>query len=524
MSEPEAPFVLLPYQQRWVGDDAAVKVAEKSRRVGLTWAEASDDVLIAGMRADAGGADVWYIGYNQDMAREFIETCAAWAAQLRRATTAMTAPGDAEEVLVDDDDKDILAFRIRFASGFKITALSSRPSNLRGKQGVVVIDEAAFHPDLNALLKAAFALLIWGGRVRVISTHDGVENPFNELIEDIRAGRKEYSLHRITFDQALSDGLYQRICRVNGETWTQAKEDAWRQEIRAIYGDGASEELDVIPRASGGKWLPRAVIEARMTERASVVRWSCEDGFVDRPDHVRRADCRDWLDAELRPILDRLTAYDATYIGEDFGRTGDLTVLWPFVVDQHLNRRAPFVVELRNVPFTQQEQVVQYLIDRLPRFSGGAFDARGNGAYLAERARQLYGASMIHEVQLSEAWYRENMAPVKAAFEDGTIAIPKDADILEDFRAVEVVKGVPKVPDTARTRGRTGQRHGDAAIACALAYAATRAETGPAEVQVAGDRRAGAAPGVLGEDHPMGFDAGDDLPLPGAGDFEEFMA
>ena len=39
-----------------------------------------------------------------------------------------------------------------------------------------------------------------------------MDNPFNELITDIRAGKKPYSIHRITFDEAVSDGLYRRIC------------------------------------------------------------------------------------------------------------------------------------------------------------------------------------------------------------------------------------------------------------------------------------------------------------------------
>ncbi|WP_237172075.1 hypothetical protein [Pandoraea norimbergensis] len=62
-------------------------------------------------------------------------------------------------------------------------ALTSRPSNLRGRQGTIVIDEAAFHDQLSELLKAALAMLIWGGRVRVISTHNGTDNAFNELVK-----------------------------------------------------------------------------------------------------------------------------------------------------------------------------------------------------------------------------------------------------------------------------------------------------------------------------------------------------
>ena len=36
-----------------------------------------------------------------------------------------------------------------------------------------MIDEAAFHDDLPELLKAALAFTMWGGVVRVISTHNG---------------------------------------------------------------------------------------------------------------------------------------------------------------------------------------------------------------------------------------------------------------------------------------------------------------------------------------------------------------
>ena len=128
--------VLLPYQVRWIADDAAVKVAEKSRRVGITWAEAADAALSA---AAAAGMDTWYLGYNRDMAREFVETAAAWARQFNKAAHAI------EEIALEDERRDLLAYRIRFASGHKIGALSSRPSNLRGKQGRAVIDEAAFN-------------------------------------------------------------------------------------------------------------------------------------------------------------------------------------------------------------------------------------------------------------------------------------------------------------------------------------------------------------------------------------------
>ncbi|AYQ43829.1 hypothetical protein CVS37_38280 [Burkholderia lata] len=465
-----APAVLLPYQQKWCADTSPVKVCEKSRRVGLSWGEAADSALLA---ASQRGMDVWYVGYNKDMAQEFIRDCADWAKFYSLAADEIE---ETEEVFQDKDgDKSILAFVIRFASGFRVTALSSRPSNLRGKQGRVIIDEAAFHEQLGELLKAAMALLMWGGQVHIISTHDGVDNAFNELVTDVRSGKKPYSLHRITFADAVKDGLYQRICLRKGEAWTAEGEAKWVKDIRASYGADAEEELDCVPKNSGGAWLSRALIESRMSPDTPVLRWACKQGFEVLPDHIRAVECRDWLEGTLGPLLRSLPADARSYNGEDFGRTGDLTVHVPLIEQQNLIRRVPFIVELRNVPFRQQEQIAFYLLDRLPRFTGGAFDARGNGQYLAEIAMQRYGASRIQQVMLSESWYREHMPPVKAAFEDGTLdGLPKDADVLADLRAVQVIKGVPRIPDVRTTGQDDGKRHGDAAVAVALAYYASR--------------------------------------------------
>ena len=88
---------------------------------------------------------------------------------------------------------------------------------------------------------------------------------------------------------------------------------------------------------------------------------------------------------------------------------------------------------------------------------------------------QRYGSSRIQQVMLSEGWYREHMPPVKAALEDGTLDnLPKDADVLADLRAIQVIKGVPRIPDTRTTGEDKGKRHGDAAVAVALAYFASR--------------------------------------------------
>lgn len=464
---PTPPAVLLPYQQRWVSDPNPVKVWEKSRRIGASWGDAADSALTAARR---NGMDCWYIGYNKDMAREYINDCAMWARQFHRVAA------EVEEVVLANegrDGKDIFAFRIKFASGFKIVSLSSRPANLRGKQGKIIIDEAAFHDDLPGLLKAALAMLIWGGRVEVISTHNGDDNPFNELVTDIRAGKKNYSLHREDIDDALAEGLYKRICLKLGQEWTPAAEAAWREGLFKFYGDDAGEELLCIPTSSSGAYLTRALIESCMEPEIPVLRWACKDDFVHLPDHIRQATALEWLTETVLPLLEALPQGRPSYFGQDFGRSGDLTVIWPIQETQTLVCRTPFMVELRNVPFEQQRQILFYIVDKLPVFRGGALDARGNGQYLAEVSMQRYGEGRISQVMLTNQWYLENMPKFKAALEDHTLVMPRDGDILDDLRAIRMEKGIPKVPDGKRVLGRDGgQRHGDAAVAGCLANAA----------------------------------------------------
>lgn len=482
---PKAPMVLLPYQQRWIADESQVKICEKSRRVGLSWAEAADDTLYA---ASLSGDDVWYIGYNLEMAREFINDCGDWAREYNKAAS------EVEEFALLDEDKEILALRINFPSGHRVTALSSRPTNLRGKQGRVVIDEAAFHENLDGLIKAAMALLMWGGQVRIISTHDGDANAFNELIQDIHAGKTPYSLHRITLDDALAEGLYQRICLKLGREWSQAAEDKWRADLVAFYKEHADEELFCIPSQGKGTYLSRIIIERCMRPDIPVLRWECKTEFATLPDHIRQAEALDWCAENLAPLLAKLDPTRRHYFGEDFARSGDLTIFSPLAEKANLTYRVPFDVELRNVPFKEQATICFYILDRLPRFTHGCFDARGNGQYLAEVAMQRYGLARITQVMLSDAWYREEMPRFKAFFEDGTFEVPAHADHMDDYRAVKMVNGVAKLPSdrTDDSSSKGSKRHGDAAISRAMSVAATRNTSGPVQVTSRAPRKAGA--------------------------------
>jgi phage FluMu gp28-like protein len=261
--------LLLGYQAETLAElrsGVSLLVIEKSRRIGETWAVAAFAALSASSQASAGGDNCWYMGYDMEMAREFIETCAMWSRVFGLAAAEVD-----EEVLEGDDDKPVLAFRIRFSSGFKIVALPSVPRAIRGKQGKVLIDEAAFHKNIGETLKAALALLMWGGQVVVWSTHDGVDNPFNLLIDDIRGGRRKGKVLTFDFDRAIADGLYERIALVASVKGRSVLPKAeWIADIFATYGDAADEELRCIPSAGSGALIKPEDLTAAEHDEAGI--------------------------------------------------------------------------------------------------------------------------------------------------------------------------------------------------------------------------------------------------------------
>lgn len=456
--------ILLGYQTDWNAERAPIAFCEKARRIGLSWGDAGEEVPYA----SGGSGNVFYMSYNKDMTETFIDDCAWWARMLNRACSEVIE----ETVIVEE--KEILRFRIRFPAGKSITALPSNPWVVRskGRPGdKLLIDEAAFCADLEELLDAAVAFTQWGGLVRVVSTHNGDDNEFNDYITDIRAGKLPYALHRITLDDAIAAGLARRVCTVKKDVWHPGYAAEWRGRLFAQYRDSAAadQELLCIPRYGGGAWLSRQLIESRMID-GPLLQFFGDARYNGLPEPVRRDEMRDWLDAVVAPALRQLNPLRRHVIGGDFARSGDMSSYAPTEIGETLVRTIPFIFEMHNVPHQQQVQAVSYVCDRLPRFSGGAFDARGNGSFLAEEMVDRYGA-MCEPIMATEAWYREHMPPLKAAFEDGAIAVPKHADVLDDLRAFKVIRGVPKLPD--QKTGKSGQRHGDAGVAIANAWYAS---------------------------------------------------
>lgn len=490
--DPLADGILMEHQRSWLADESDLKVCEKGRRTGITFAEMLGCALIAAAARGAGGQNCFYIGDTKDKGREAI----GYVAHFARVIAGAAHP--IEEFLFEDQQPDgttkfISAYRVRFASGFRVEALSSNPANIRGLQGTVVIDEAAFHKDVREVIDAVNAMLIWGGKVRIISTHNGYLNAFNELIREARAGKNGFAVHRYTFGDAVANGLYARVCMMQGKDWSAEAEAAWEATVRRAYGAREAamrQELDAEPAEMEGAALTRVQIEACMAKGIPFHRWTQPDSFKNADEPVRKAAAEAWCKTHLEPVLKTLDPTRPHFMGEDFARSGDATDIIILEQGVDLTRRTKLIVELRNIPFDQQRDVLFWLLDRLPNFYKGAMDRTGNGAYLAEVAAQRYGERIV-EVSFTRQWYELEMPPYIEAFSDRTIVLPAHEDVLRDHQALQYTNGIIRVPENFRFKGSDGlDRHGDSAIAGALAWYASNQDVVPMEFQSTGPRTA----------------------------------
>ncbi|MEW8049295.1 MAG: terminase family protein [Candidatus Thiodiazotropha sp.] len=483
----QVPKILLPYQARWHADQSVVRLAEKSRRIGWSWGALAAEGALEAARPKGKGMDQFYMGYNMAMAAENIGDVVFFAQVYGLVVSEIDVKRHREHVIVTDEKgrvirnekQDITTYKVQFASGHVYEALSSNPHNWRGRQGHARIDEAAFHKNIQEVVKAALAFRLWGGRIDIVSTHNGEDNQFNLWVRDIKAGKLNWSLHAVDFDKALAEGFYKRICLVTGKTWSEEAQRQFRDEAFDDYPDqaDANEELLCIPKRGSGVYFSRILLEQCMEEGVPTVTWSKPDEWV--LDQKRLAEAEKWCEENLKPILDNLPTDQRTAYGQDFARSADLSSTWILQEDAPNHWKQRLNLELRNIPFDVQAYIRDYILDRVPLLHGAGFDARGNGEAHAEAAMQKYGLR-IYSYKATAEWYATYFPRYRQAYEDRSITITKSEDIIADHRLVELVKSRPRFSD-GRVKGSDGKfRHGDSASAGLIVWVVILEEGEPA--------------------------------------------
>ena len=409
---------------------------EKSRRIGLSWAEAYDAV----MHAATGEGNVYYQAYDREMTRTFIDDAAEWSSRLS------SGAAEVGETVYEDGAGAVQVFRLGFASGCEIRSMTSSPRGFRskGRPGDrAIIDEAAFVDDLDAVLKAALAFRMWGGTVHIISTHNGEFSAFAGLLRDIKRGLIEGSAHTVTLTDALNDGLYKRICAIRGTSWSRAAQSRWVRGLRSEYGARASEELDCVPLSGHASWLSWSLIRgAESVDAGDPARFGGGETYIG-VDIARRRDL--WVAAVIEKVGDVLWLRD--------------------------------LVVRRDISFREQGALVSWLNGHY-RPVRIAVDQTGMGEALVERWREGLGRNLVEGVQMSPPRRLDVASALRERLEDGRLRIPADEALRADLHSVRSATGTTGSPRLLAGRS-AGLGHADRFWALALACAAARSSSGP---------------------------------------------
>jgi len=454
-NKPKSSSLLLPYQVKWVKDTSRLKLMEKSRQIGISWATA---YAIVSRKALANAKqDAWVSSRDDLQARLFLNDCKAFSGILNLAAQ------DLGEKAIDEDGKHS-AYVLRMANGLHIHSMSSNPDAQAGKRGDRILDEFALHPDPRKLYSIAYPGITWGGQLEMVSTHRGSHNFFNSLITEVKdkGNPKNISLHRVTLEDALNDGFLGRLQEKlpNEDPRLDMDEAEYFDFIKSGCADRESfqQEYCCVPADDAAAFLSYELIDTCILRGEQDMRAVREN--VGKNGYIRTF--------TNHPIkLDKDTP---CFLGIDLARVGDLTVMW--LGTKLLDVFVPLViVEMSNVDFARQEQVMHELFSNY-RILRACIDQSGLGRQFTERAQKRYGEYRIEGVNFT-AQNKEALAyPVRSAFEDRAVRVPSDRHLVADLRAIRKTTTTTGAVRFDGERGTNG--HADRFWALALALEAGR--------------------------------------------------
>lgn len=320
---------------------------------------------------------------------------------------------------------DHTASEIRLSNGAVITSVPNNPDGLRGKSSSLLFDEMAFISNASECWQACIPFLTspYGAKkkLQVFSTPAGKSGKFYDLWT-----RSDYVKTRVTLEDAVRDGL----------------------------------KVDI-----------PAIRRTLMDDQAFAAEYMCE--FLD-------------TDTALFPYdLLRSSTWDhphiggKVYMGVDIGRTKDRTSI-AIVRDIGGTLYVERVEQLANKEFRDQYDIISGLIKTLDPVRVNV-DATGIGAQLAEDLHRAH--PQAREVKFSQDIKNTMFTLTRTRMGDGTLLIPDDNALIEDFHKIRRVVSLDGKLSFAASRDETG--HADDATAVALAVLAAR-KTGNPFLPIAG--------------------------------------
>lgn len=455
---------LLPYQSKWVKDSHFLKLMEKSRRIGISYATSYRTVRKHANRDYTN--DTWYSSRDDITARLSIQDCKSFLQMLKTAAEDLGTSIVAKEKV----------YSIKFTNNTELNSVASNPDVFAGKGGDVILDEFALRKDPAAVYGIAAPSIDWGGGMEIISTHRGSQNFFNQLVKEIRekGNPKNFSHHKVTLQDALDQGFLFKTQQKyrDGDPRLEMTEADYFTYIknRCPNIENFNQEYCCIPEDDNIAFLSYDTIHSCHLD-------SSMTPLIEKEETISFAGKR----GEIRKIS--IYKFDTIanmgiplYIGVDIGRDHDLTVI--FVMASLLGIMIPLtIIEMYNVEFSRQELELYPYIG-LHYTMRACIDNTGIGKQFAERAQQKFGMYRVEACTFTQQFKEQIAYPVRTAFEDRTIRIPDDELITADLRAIKKETTASGNIRFYADRGKNG--HADRFWGLALAkHAQSSGPTGP---------------------------------------------
>jgi phage FluMu gp28-like protein len=492
----------LPYQRVWIRDKSPLKICEKSRQIGLSYADSYDSVRKAGLK---GGRNVWVMSRDEVQAKEYIRYCKHWATVLNCA-----AHDWGEQLFTLRDGQALKVQVLSFATRASIYALSSSPDAIVGKTGHVKLDEFALHKDQRMLYAVAKPVTQWGGTLSIISTHRGIGTVFNSLLTDIkqRGNPMGWSLHSVPIQTAVEQGLVERINEKTGRAESRADwlarqraecldEEQWLQEYCCVPADEStafiSYEMINTCEEPELRLLTLDELEEQLESPALHEQWAgteekeASSPRPSPPEEEREAPPGRFIvqgrvtgdmDAPYGTLGPHFHAHSGAqastlghqlYLGVDVARKHDLCVfdLGEKIGDVVWDRVR---LELKDRSFSEIKSELYRLL-RLPQVRRCCLDATGLGLQLAEEARADFGWKL--EPIVFTAPVKEELAfGLRTAIQERKVRLVPDDKLRADLRGIR--KEVT-LSGNIRFLGESPDSHCDRFWAKALRQHAARA-------------------------------------------------
>ena len=215
----------LPYQLAWIEDDSRLKDWQKSFRIGATHCDAFANVR---KRLHHAKRDYLFATKDWPSALEYMTSCKTFCDVYKVAKSIVSHGVESVTIPIFNEDRkdtgftqDIKIGTILFDNGSRIIAFTSNPNAMLVYGGDVGLDEFPRHQRAQELYDIAQARVTWGYDLSMWGSHRGNDTLFYQIVQDARRGKGGWSHHFTTIEDAVAQGLVEKINETRGTQFTR---------------------------------------------------------------------------------------------------------------------------------------------------------------------------------------------------------------------------------------------------------------------------------------------------------------